>query len=356
MKDKIIVFSFLIYISIFALLHIIIPDKELSTSERRKLASFPEISELTSGKYIEDIDSYLLDHFPLRDQFRSIKANFNYHILQKYDNNGIYLKDNYIFKSEYPTNKDSINNFINKTNKLKELFTEDNNLYFMIIPDKNYYLKDNNFLSIDYQYINKELSKLNINTIELYNILELSDYYETDTHWKQENLSKVVKHLSTKLNFEYKETVYKKHSYNKFYGVYYGESAINRNPETIYYLTNDTINNVDIKYLDNQKLTSVYNKDKLTSFDSYEVYLDGASSFIKITNNNSKSNKELIIFRDSFGSSLSPLLIEYYDKITIIDNRYINSSYIKEYVTFKNQDILFMYSTLLINNSVTLKG
>ena len=131
MKDKIIVFSFLAYISIFAILHIIITDKDLSTSERRKLTSFPEISELTSGEYIQDVDSYLLDHFPLRDQFRSIKAKFNYHILQKYDNNGIYLKDNYIFKSEYPTNKESINNFINKTNKLKELFTKDNNLYLV---------------------------------------------------------------------------------------------------------------------------------------------------------------------------------------------------------------------------------
>lgn len=356
MKDKIIVFSFLAYISIFAILHIVITDKDLSTSERRKLTSFPEISELTSGEYIQDVDSYLLDHFPLRDQFRSIKAKFNYHILQKYDNNGIYLKDNYIFKSEYPTNKESINNFINKTNKLKELFTKDNNLYFMIIPDKNYYLKDKNFLSIDYQYINKEISKLNMNTIELYNILELSDYYETDTHWKQENLEKVIKHMSTIMDFKYKERTYKKNTYNKFYGVYYGESAINRKPETITYLTNDIINNVEVKYLENDKLTTVYNKDNLSSFDSYEVYLDGASSFIEITNSNSKTKKELIIFRDSFGSSLSPLLIEYYDKITILDNRYIHSSYIKELVNFTNQDVLFMYSTLLINNSVTLKG
>ena len=133
MKDKIIVFSFLAYISIFAILHIVITDKDLSTSERRKLTSFPEISELTSGEYIQDVDSYLLDHFPLRDQFRSIKAKFNYHILQKYDNNGIYLKDNYIFKSEYPTNKESINNFINKTNKLKRAVFNDSYFYSRLI-------------------------------------------------------------------------------------------------------------------------------------------------------------------------------------------------------------------------------
>jgi hypothetical protein len=110
------------------------------------------------------------------------------------------------------------------------------------------------------------------------------------------------------------------------------------------------------KHEENKKLDTVYNKEKLNSFDSYEVYLDGASSYIEITNPNSKTNKELIIFRDSFGSSLSPLLIDYYDKITILDNRYIHSSYIKEKIDFTNQDILFIYSTLLINNSVTLKG
>ena len=66
--------------------------------------------------------------------------------------------------------------------------------------------------------------------------------------------------------------------------------------------------------------------------------------------------KELIIFRDSFGSSLAPLLINYYSKITIIDNRYINSDNIINYVEFNNQDVLFMYSTLIVNNSFSLKG
>lgn len=354
MKNKIITYLFLGFIFTFSILHILIPDNEISNSERRKLSTFPEFK--LSSTYIEDIDSYLLDHFPLRDTFRSIKATYNYKILHKLDNNNIYLKDNYIFKSEYPTNKTSISNFISKTNELKNLLTEKNNSYIMIIPDKNYYIKDSNFLSIDYKYLYNEIDKLNMNTIDIRDILSLNDYYETDTHWKQENISKVVKQMSYKMNFNYQDQTYKKNTYNNFYGVYYGESAIYRKPEVLTYLTNDTISNSVVKYLENDKLTTVYNLDNLKSLDAYEVYLDGASSLIEITNLNSKTNQELIIFRDSFGSSLSPLLIEYYDKITIIDNRYISSNYIKEYVKFTNQDILFMYSTLLVNNSTTLKG
>ena len=356
MKDKIIVFSFLIYISIFCILHIVIEDKEISEVERRKLATLPELKEIISKEYITNVDKYLLDHFPFRDTYRSIKANYNYNILQKYDNNNIYLKNNYIFKSEYPTNKKSISNFIEKTNSIKKELTKKNNVYFLLIPDKNYYLEDKNFLKIDYQYIEKELTKTNINIINLYDILSLNDYYETDTHWKQENLNKVIKQLSKNMKFKYKKTEYKKNTYDKFYGVYYGESAINRKPERITYLANDTLDNAQVTYLENDKLKKVYKKEKLTSLDSYEGFLDGASSFIEIKNKKSTSNKELVIFRDSFGSSLSPLLIEYYDKITIIDNRYISSEYIKNYIKFTNQDILFMYSTLLINNSFTLKG
>ena len=64
----------------------------------------------------------------------------------------------------------------------------------------------------------------------------------------------------------------------------------------------------------------------------------------------------MIIFRDSFGSSITPLLIPYYSKITVIDNRYMMSDYIKEYVEFDDQDVLFLYSTLIVNNSGSLKG
>lgn len=352
MKNKIITFLFIAYIFIFALFSFILPDKEISSSERRKLNKFPKFE--FDSEYIEDVDKYLLDHFPLRDTFRSLKANFNYKILNKLDNNEIYLKDNYIFKSNYPTNKNSIDSFITKTNKLKDLLTKDNNVYMMIIPDKNYYLEDKNFLNIDYDYIYSVMEKEE--NIDIRTILSLEDYYETDTHWKQEKLDKVVEKLVTSMGHTYKKVDYKYNTYDKFYGVYYGESAINRKPEKLTYLTNETTNNVKVKYLENDKLTSVYNTNKLTGLDAYEVYLDGASSFIEIYNSNNNSGKELVIFRDSFGSSITPLLIDYYSKITVIDNRYITSKYFLEHISFANQDILFLYSTLIVNNSVSLKG
>ncbi len=354
MKNKFLVIIFIIYIFTFSILGIVLKDEVVSISERRKLKTFPNF-EYTS-EYVTNLDKYFLDHFPFRDNFRSIKAMLNYKIFRKLDNNGIYLKDNYIFKSNYPTNKKSIDNFINKTNEIKKDFNVNNNIYMLIVPDKNYYLKDKNFLQIDYNYIYNEINKLNFNNIDIRNIMNLDDYYETDTHWKQENLNKVVKEITNKMNLKYENINYKKNIYNNFYGVYYGESAIDRKPEKLTYLTNEVIDKAKVYYLENSKLNKVYDENNLKDLDSYDIYLDGASSYIEIDNEYSTSDKELIIFRDSFGSSLAPLLINYYKKITIIDNRYIDSDNYLKYVKFDKQDILFVYSTLIINTSYTLKG
>ena len=354
MKNKVIVFTFVIYLFFFSIAHVLIKDKIVSETERRKLTNFPQFK--LESDFITNIEDYLLDHFPFREKFRNLKAAYNYKILNQLENNKIYIKDNYIFKSEYPTNKKSISYFKQNINKISKNFTEENRVFLLTVPDKNYYLNDKNFLQINYDYLYNELSFPQITNIDIRNIMELEDYYETDTHWKQEKLNKVVKMLSSYLNFEYQEYQYKENKFDNFYGVYYGESAVSRNPETITYLTNYVLDNSKVIYLENKNLNNIYNIEKLNSLDSYEVFLDGASSFIEIYNDFNLKNRELIVFRDSFGSSLVPLLIPYYSKIIVIDNRYITSDNFKKFVKFTNQDILFLYSTLIINNSYSLKG
>ena len=52
------------------------PSRDISESERRKLAQMPEISVDTifSGKFMTNFEDFTLDQFPLRDRFRTLKA------------------------------------------------------------------------------------------------------------------------------------------------------------------------------------------------------------------------------------------------------------------------------------------
>ena len=94
---------------------------------------------------------------------------------------------------------------------------------------------------------------------------------------------------------------------------------------------------------------------KLDSKDLYDVYLSGARSLLTIENPNAATDRELIVFRDSFGSSMVPLLANDYAKVTLVDIRYLPADKLGEFVEFGNQDVLFLYSTLVLNQSSMLK-
>ena len=84
------------------------------------------------------------------------------------------------------------------------------------------------------------------------------------------------------------------------------------------------------------------------------MFLSGPLSLVTIENPKCISGKELIIFRDSFASSIAPLLAEGYTKITLADIRYLRSDFLDRFIAFKDQDVLFLYSTLVLNNSKSL--
>ena len=85
------------------------------------------------------------------------------------------------------------------------------------------------------------------------------------------------------------------------------------------------------------------------------MFLSGSEPLITIENEHATTDKELIMFRDSFGSSIAPLFIEAYKKITLVDIRYIQSDFLENFIKFDNQDVLFIYSTTLLNNSKAFK-
>ena len=143
-----------------------------------------------------------------------------------------------------------------------------------------------------------------------------------------------------------------------FYGTYYGPSTFDKtSPDTIKYLTNDVIKNCKVTSYDTGtgKKTSVYTLSDIEGNDMYDVYLGGPDALLVIENPNAKTEDELVIFRDSFGSSISPLLIDSYAKITLVDFRYINYNALSAFVDFENQDVLYLFSTLILNNSMSFK-
>jgi hypothetical protein len=199
----------------------------------------------------------------------------------------------------------------------------------------------------------------NIRYINLFEQLVIDDYYYTDTHWKQENLLKVVDFLGKMMDFDTTVSAgdYVIKTYTDFMGGYYSQSALNVPKDDLHYLFKENMNDVTIKNYENlyKENGSIYDLAQLDSLDPYNVFLSGASPLIEIVDPNNTTGKELIIFRDSFASSLAPLLLQEYSKITLIDTRYMSFEYLGDYVDFADKDVLFLYNTMVVNNSQMLK-
>ena len=358
MKNKIITFSFIIILFGMFFTNLIVKDADISISERRKLAKFPEINseDLLNGKWTKDFEKYTQDQFVERDLFKNVKSFWSINIFRQKDNNKMFEKDGALYKMEYPLSETNVKKNAEKIKKVYDKYLTGKKVYFSIIPEKNYYLNDEHLL-MDYSKI-EQIMKDNLylsdkfEYINIFEELKLEDYYKTDLHWRQENILKVADKISTSMGQEIVSDInYEKENVGKFYGTYYGQIASSKvKPDDMFVLTNDTIKNSITYNFETQKEGEVYDRKKTN--DKYDIYLSGATPLIKITNENAKTKRELLLFRDSFGSSIAPLLIENYKTITLVDLRYTSSELLDKFIEFENQDILFLYSSLILNQNV----
>ncbi len=354
-KNIIITIGFVIVLLIVLIANILKQDQEVSLSERRKLTQFPEITlkKIINGDVSDKLEKYAADQFIARDSFRTIKSFVSINILGQKDNNNLFKKDDAIYKMEYPLKEDNVSRSMDKINEVYNKYLQGQNAYFAIIPDKNYYLQNDDHLKFDYDKLKQiSLNKLeDIKYIDIWEDLDLEDYYRTDLHWKQENIQQVVKKIENDMNIKGASmSNYDKIEVGDFYGTYYGQLGLKVKPDKMYILTNDIIKQCKTYNYETNKTGTIYEKNN--SSDKYDIYLSGATPLITIENPNANNNKELLLFRDSFGSSIAPLFVQDYKKITLIDLRYISSKLLDSYIEFDNQDVLFLYSTLVLNQNV----
>ena len=355
-KDIVVTIIFLFTIIALFLINIIKEDTDISVAERRKLATMPELTtkSLFDGTYFKKFDSYVTDQFVERDAFRKIKIDIELSTKGEYNN--LYLYDDYIIEEVFPLNSNSINNLTNKINYIKDTYLNNNsNIYYTIIPDKNYFVNNGN-LKLNYNKLQDMMKNnlSNINYINIFDKLTLDNYYKTDTHWKEEDLFNVANTIANQMNFDITNNNVV-NTITTFKGSYAGRLSVTKDIDTIKTISNPSTLNSSVYNYETKKYTDIYDYTKINSLDKYDIYLSGATPLLRIDNPNSSTNKELIIFRDSYGSSLTPLLVEGYKKITVVDTRYISSKILNQYIEFTNQDVIFEYSTSLINDSITIK-
>ena len=232
--------------------------------------------------------------------------------------------------------------------------------YLAVIPGKHAFLAGDR-PSLDYREMADYLTEKApfLENIDLTGVVTLADYYRTDVHWKQEELLDVAQFLGDAMGVPITGEDYTAVTLSEdFRGGYLDHQDLPIPPDAIRYLTSPDLAGCTVTCWDllgRPQQGMVYDAVKARQRYLYDLYLSGPQGLMTLENPNAATDKELILFRDSFGSSLAPLLAQGSAKITLVDLRYMASFLLGEYMDFHGQDVLFLYSSLLLNNSLSLK-
>ena len=347
----------------FLLWGVLRPDAAMSTTERRPLTQRPQLTVQTmlSGQFADRFERYTLDQFPLRDALRTLKSLAGFYLLRQGDQHGIYLADGQAAKLDYPLHEDSVHYALSRFSYIQStlLAGTDAHIYAAVVPDKGYYLAaQNGYPAMDYGALFAAVAEQMAwaEHIDLTPYLTASSYYATDAHWRQECLTDAANALAQAMGAALTDTEYTEVSADApFYGVYAGQSALPLAPDALRYLTSETLDSCRVYDYETDAWGSVYDTAQVGGDDPYALFLSGSKSLLRLENPNAATDRELIIFRDSFASSLAPLLASGYKTITLVDIRYLSPERLPQYLTITDQDVLFLYSTTVLNNSDAMK-
>lgn len=126
----------------------------------------------------------------MRDGLRTVKAETETALLGKADTNGYFKVEDGIYHLEAELNEKNVDRVADSVEKLCAEQFQNADCYVAVIPDKNYYLADKQYPTLDYERLDEMIQAEipSAQKISLYGKLHLKDYYRTDLHWKQEKL------------------------------------------------------------------------------------------------------------------------------------------------------------------------
>ena len=117
----------------FSLLHLALPDREVSRSERRRLAQLPPLSSGFSDK----LEEYMLDQFPLREQLRTVNSLVRLYGLGQADIHSIYLQGGGAFRMDGPLQEKQVRHAAAVFSAVQETYFPSLPPHYVIVPDKN---------------------------------------------------------------------------------------------------------------------------------------------------------------------------------------------------------------------------
>ena len=342
--------------------------KSFSNNENRMLQQFPEVSARSalSGRLMTQAEDFVADQFFLRDQWISFKLDID-KVSGKEESNDVYLgKDGYLLEKAVTPNFEDMDKNLAAINSFAKRH-EDLNIVMSVVPNAVCVCEEllpagapSRDQRKDLAYIKKAVSG-SLTYVDVTDRLreyhEEELYYKSDHHWTSYGAKYAFNELSGPLGIEEPIKNYDIMKVTEdFSGTMASNSgAFNVKDEIVIFVpkTSEDFEYV-VEYGDIQKKSAtIYNSEALASKNKYEVFMGGNYSYVSIKTT-AQTDRNLLLFKDSYANTFVQFLLPYYRNIVIIDPRYYSDDCEKLIGERDITDVLFLYNmnTFALDNSL----
>ncbi len=350
---------FLLIIFVTPILIFAVPKPAFSEEENKYLARFPKFSAetLLDKSFMSGFEDYAADHFPARPQWIALQTR-TLLTLGRREVNGVYiLKDRLIEKLDEP-DAELVNNSTEAMREFAGRFS--GSTYLMLVPTAAEIYRQNlpfGAPTLDESSVIRSVYSAlegSLNTIDVYSSLAANRdsgiYYRSDHHWTSRGAYLGYSAMSNQLGFTSvpMDLFDVEHASHDFRGSLYSKVIYDGvEADTIdIYTYPDGPNVTGVSVFDGQQWTEhdgLYYREYLDRKDKYSTFLGQNQPIVTITTD-CPTDSSLILFKDSYAHSLAPFLALHYSKITLVDLRYLNSSF-ENYVDLSEySQALFCYN------------
>ena len=273
----------------------------------------------------------------------------------------VYVYQGYAVTTEAGYDQKSLDYAARKLQQLYDSYLtgNDGHIYLSVVPDKGSFTEppEGYTPASAQETADALLAQLDfVQYVDIAPGLTLADYYRTDPHWRQECLIATAQTLAqataVPLTGDFQENTID----TPFYGAYAAKADEPLTADTLRYLTGEVLDVCTVYDYETDAQEPLYDLAAVDTDTPYDLYLQGSRSLLRIDSPLSATDRTLVVFRDSFGSSLIPLLTESYRTIYAVDIRYLSSQMLGRFLNFDgSEDVLFLYSTMVLQNSRTMK-
>lgn len=354
---------FVMLIMTFTVLSLLKPDTAYSESEKRYLAKKPEASVKTifDGTYTSDYEKYVTEQFVFRDEFIYAKTLCEL-VAGKKDINGVYLgKEDYLIEVHPASEINETLAFRNADRMIEFLNTLNGNddiksVRAMIVPTAGMILKDKlpRFAQTYDQnkiidYMKKGLAE---NFIDVRDILSQHNneyiYYRTDHHWTTYGayLAYTQYAQSTGLDAYTPDRFNIKEVCDDFLGTLYAKIHYAPQSDVIQVYEAAPEFHFNVSYNGESTSTdTLYNEAALETSDQYTYFLNGNNAIVDIKSN-ADNDRTLLIIKDSYAHCFAPFAAMHYNRVVMIDMRYLKKPVSRIVEEYGITDVLVLYNAI----------